>query len=100
MKGLPITSSDPSCSTAPRRHSSRALPFLLSAALIAIVFISNFGSSHSGVVEGAREAWREVKWAVTPLPEDPQERALKLLERDPIIGASPFPLCFCSNCSG
>ncbi|GAA6039029.1 hypothetical protein JCM8097_000161 [Rhodosporidiobolus ruineniae] len=84
MKGLTLDSL-PSPGTqrtpAPSRRRFLALLALLPLACFLSTISPNTGLSTAGVGEMVRE----IKWALTPLPKDPRERAVRLMERQPVV---------------
>ncbi|BGP12612.1 hypothetical protein JCM10213_008748 [Rhodosporidiobolus nylandii] len=87
MKGLSVSSSPPGNTYTP--STRRPLARLSLVALLALCFLSlsapAFSPSSSLAGEGLGDAWSELKWLLWPLPKDPHERALRLLERGKVI---------------
>ncbi|GAA5898726.1 hypothetical protein JCM6882_000908 [Rhodosporidiobolus microsporus] len=89
MKGLPLSHPPHPSYTAPPPPGAtlhRALFALLSLCFISAAFFAPGTSPALGVsAESLAEAWEEVLWRSRPLPKDPGERAIKLMERAKVI---------------
>ncbi|GAA5827033.1 hypothetical protein JCM11251_002214 [Rhodosporidiobolus azoricus] len=91
MKGLPLShppSHDYRTEVSSAASFRRSLFVLFSICLVSACFgpISSPASSLDLIrVDTLSELWKEVLWRVRPLPKDPMERALRLMERSKVI---------------
>ncbi|GAA5992024.1 hypothetical protein JCM10908_000704 [Rhodotorula pacifica] len=86
MKELPSYATHPSSAPVRRSSTWTAARRYAALALLAVIGLQTFCSTaNESVLDRVHEAAQELRWKTTVLSKDPQERALQLMARQPVI---------------